>query len=531
MNLELRSLFEQLAKAPGRTKLVLAMCALGLLGALGLGGWVSARPHYVTLYSNLNDQERVAVEKALAGAAVSYRVSQPPGPFVVYVNEAQFDTAQIAVALEEGLKQSSTGIEAGAAGAATIFMSAGERAQSMQKREWQEAERLLERLEFVSNATVTTSMPENSPLRERKPVMVSVALELRGATVLSPEQARNVAKLVMHRFGTPPENVVITDATGRTLYDPGSLDDSRKDVADLLQHSSSYDEALATKALAQIEAAFGARKAVVSVTSQWNYDQSTSIDEKLDPEAVAVETETKSTQAPGGGTSGVGGAAGIPANAAGFGNENAAVNGAGGGSAGVAKTLDERKTFQTSRQRTQTVRSSPRLEKLFVSLVLDESLAPKQAEIQRIVEAAVGFDKSRQDVIGVTTTAFAPEPVAEEAVGEDGEPLASTDEGPNRMLEMLLERGVEIVSALAFLVVLFSSLKGAKKSAGNAAAGGATAGASGAAGRSGGDGAGDVNVDPEVLARAQIEELVKTDPRRVGEILSRWIDEKATAKV
>ena len=33
-----------------------------------------------------------------------------------------------------------------------------------------------------------------------------------------------------------------------------------------------------------------------------------------------------------------------------------------------------------------------------------------------------------------------------------------------------------------------------------------------------------------MLARAQIEELVRTDPRRVGEILSRWVDEKATAK-
>ena len=32
-------------------------------------------------------------------------------------------------------------------------------------------------------------------------------------------------------------------------------------------------------------------------------------------------------------------------------------------------------------------------------------------------------------------------------------------------------------------------------------------------------------IDPELLARAQIEELVRSDPRRVGEILSRWADE------
>lgn len=530
MNLEFRSLVDQVAKAPGRTKMVFALAAAALVTILALGGWVSGRPHFVPLYSNLNDQESVAVQKALAGAAVRFRVSPFPGPYVVYVNEAEYDKAQIAVALEEALKQSTKGIEAGSSGASTIFMSAGERAQTMQKREWQEAERLLERLDFVANATVTTSMPDSSPLRERKPVMVSVALELRGATVLNPEQARNVAKLVMHRFGSPPENVIITDATGRTLYDPASLDDRRKDVSDLLQHSSSYDRALSAKAVAQIEAAFGIRKAVVTVTSQWNYDQSTTLDEKVDPEAVAVLTEIKSTQAPGASASGVGGAAGVPAAAAGFGNENAAVPGGSGSGSGVSKTLDEKKTFETSRQRTQTVRSTPRLEKLFVSLVLDESLAAKQTEIQRIVEAAVGFDKSRQDVIGVTTTAFTvdPPPTAE---SEEGAVAATVDDRPNRMLEMLLERGVEIASALVFLFVLFTSLRGAKKAAAGTpgAAGGAVSHAARQA--SGGVDAGETSIDPELLARAQIEELVRSDPRRVGEILSRWVDEKATAKV
>jgi hypothetical protein len=101
------------------------------------------------------------------------------------------------------------------------------------------------------------------------------------------------------------------------------------------------------------------------------------------------------------------------------------------------------------------------------------------------------------------------------------------------MLEMLLERGVEIASALVFLFLLITSLKGSKK--GGAAAPSTVSGArsSGGGGSSGGSGgeSGDASVDPEVLARAQIEELVRTDPRRVGEILSRWIDEKSTAKV
>jgi hypothetical protein len=33
-------------------------------------------------------------------------------------------------------------------------------------------------------------------------------------------------------------------------------------------------------------------------------------------------------------------------------------------------------------------------------------------------------------------------------------------------------------------------------------------------------------VDPELLARAQIDELLKSDPAKVGEILARWVREE-----
>lgn len=534
MNFDLQALFDGILKAPGRTKVVVLLSVLAVVAAIGLSGWISGQPHFVKLYSELSDQERVAVEKALATSSVRYRVSDFPGPFVIYVDDAQYDQAQIAVALAEALKTKPKGIESGENGPASIFLSTGERHQSMQKREWQEAERLLERLDFVSDATVTTSMPESSPLRLQKPVMVSVALQLKNSTSLSEEQASNVAKLVRYRFGVPPENVVITDQSGRTLYDPSLIEDTGRNARDLMAHSDAYDRDLAEKANRHIEAAFGVRKAVVSVTSQWNYDQSTVIDERVDPETVAVQSDTKESQTPQGGSSSVGGAAGVSSGApADFGVDNAAVpNGNGSGASGaISKTKEEKTTYETSRSRTQTVRTVPRLEKLFVSLVLDESLAPKKDEIQKIVAAAVGFDRTRQDVIEVSTTAFAtPEAIEASETGADGE-NAPVEEGPNRLLEMLLQRGVEIVSAVVFLFLLFTSLKSPKKKP-EAATGGVSIvqGPSGATLTVGG-GENQTNLDPEVLARAQIEELVRTDPRRVGEILSRWVDEKATAKV
>ena len=85
-----------------------------------------------------------------------------------------------------------------------------------------------------------------------------------------------------------------------------------------------------------------------------------------------------------------------------------------------------------------------------------------------------------------------------------------------------------IAAALAFVVLLVASLRGSKK----AASGSAAAGQAPSAGLADVPAAlpGEVPVDPEALARARIEELVRTDPRRVGEILSRWAGEGAPAR-
>jgi flagellar M-ring protein FliF len=515
MKPDLKSFLDQLAKAPLQTKFASAVVALAVVAAIAIGGWISARPHFVKLYANLGDFERVAVEKALAEAKVAYRVSDFPGPFVIYVDESHFDEAQISVALAGALAKAPRGIDASQNGTASIFMSSSERSQSMQKREWQECEHLLEQLDFVAAATVTTSMPETSPLKPKKPVMVSVALGLRGASSLSSEQAANVAMLVRYRFGVPPENVVISDQAGHLLYDPKTGEDNGQSSRDLIEHAAAFERELAAKVNAQIENTFGPRKALVTVTSQWNYDQTTTVDEKIDPETVAMSSETKSTSTPAGTSNEVGGAAGVASNVANdFGNGNAAVpkEPAAPTSEALATTEDAKTVYEASRSKVQTVHSAPKLERLFVSLVLDESLSAKREELRAIVEAAVGFDKERKDVLGISTTTFAAEPATPPAEG-----AAKPDAGPSTAMRYWIERGVEIVAALGFVALLFVSLKPRRAGASAAAASSSAESSS-------------PSIDPEALARAQIDELIKSDPRRVGEVLSRWAEEGAAAR-
>src|SRR5690349_6481033 len=96
-----------------RTRMVAIGGALLVVAALAVSSALASRPHFVLLHTQVDDQARVSVEKALAGAGIRYRISQPPAPYVVDVDEAQFYEAQNAVAIAGAMKGASSGIETG----------------------------------------------------------------------------------------------------------------------------------------------------------------------------------------------------------------------------------------------------------------------------------------------------------------------------------------------------------------------------------------------------------------------------------
>jgi flagellar biosynthesis/type III secretory pathway M-ring protein FliF/YscJ len=287
-------------------------------------------------------------------------------------------------------------------------------------------------------------------------------------------------------------------------------------IKNLMEHAEGYDKKQQAKANEALVHAFGPNKAFVTVSSRWNHEQSTSRSETVEPTKKVISEETVTSETPQG-VPGVGGPAGVSSNlSADFGVENA---GAAAGSpsaqpsAELAKTKESKRTYDASRSTTQTVRSTPQLEHLSVSLMLDESLAGKRDEIEGIVKAAVGFDPARNDTFSLGTTTFAVESDAGTEPADGSAEGEGSESGPSPMLELLLQRGIELAAALAFIVLLFKTLKGAGKA--------------NPAGMRADAGQGPEAPDPELLARHQIEELVRTDPRRVGEVLSRWADESS----
>jgi flagellar biosynthesis/type III secretory pathway M-ring protein FliF/YscJ len=503
----------QFMAASAGAKVALATGFAVLIGVIVFANTWAATPSFKLLFSELDARSAAAVQSALAGANVRYQVSQPPAPFVVHVDETQFYVAQNAVAIAGALTTAPEGIQTNGSGAGQVFLSAPERAQNALKREWQELEKQLEELDFVQRAHVSTSTGESSPLRKAVPMTVAVTLTLRGRGELTRAQAGTVAKIARFRFNVPQENVLIADQSGRSLFDGSTETGQNAANAEAFDHGRRYDDELASKTNQVLDRVFGPGMAYVVVNSTWQFAEHESVMESIDGKPVVVKETTSSSSTPTGGNNP---ATGANANTASeFGATNAAIPPVTtpGASEAVATTKESSKNSVVGKETRLERTNAPKLERLSVSLFLDESQKDRLKDLESSVKASVGFDDKR-DGFSSLVTAFAS--VKRDDKGQPVPAPAQTEvSAPNRTMEMLLQRGVEIAAALAFLFLLFKTLK----SAGKTASTGKTAALEGA------------EMDErslELLAKTEIEELVKSDPQRVSSILSRWAAEEDT---
>jgi len=506
MNELLEKLLASLKGTSAGARLITVLVGVTLVVVAGLAAVVNNRPHYELAFSGLSDHELAEVCKALSSAGIDFEQSQPPGPFVVYVARERRSEAYMAAYGAGALDKPLEGILS-EGGVASVFNSAEERAQSVRKREWQEMERMLEELDFVAGASVRTSAVSSSSLfgGDAPTPTASVTLNVVGGVELTQAQARTVANLVSRGLGVKPAELVISDQAGRSLYDGFVESGDGREVKDLLAHQSDFDRRLAREANEVLNAILGSNKARVTVSSEWDFAQTTSSTESSEKGAVVQETKS-STEKPLGSSASA--TAGLSANTLDPDSPGSPAAGSASGAPLVEKTSEEKKSYAPSTKREQRVRMVPELKRLSVALFMDQAVQDP-TRLEEAVKTAVGFSEERSDAFSSVVLPFAVPAVPEAAAGEVAEPAPSA---PNPMVELLLQRGIEIVSAVVFLVLLMKTLKGTKRQ--QAAVAAAVAAEAGP------------KVDPELLARAQIDELLKSDPAKVGEILSRWVREE-----
>src|SRR5262249_5943060 len=123
MNELLDRLLAALKGTSGGARAVALFSGAALVAIVAVAAVVSNRPHYELAFSGLTDHELAQVCKALSEASIPFQQSQPPGPFTVYVDEAQRSAAYMAAYGAGALDKPLEGILADG-GVASVFTSA-----------------------------------------------------------------------------------------------------------------------------------------------------------------------------------------------------------------------------------------------------------------------------------------------------------------------------------------------------------------------------------------------------------------------
>lgn len=523
MKERLTQLLQQFQQANAATRITLVLSTLVVFSLVAFSSWYASRPDFVEHFSGLTAAQASSYKAALAEAGIPFKSSPPPGPYSIWVDSGDEIRAEAQVA-RGGYTPESKGIQVAAGGAQSAFLSAGERDLMMNKREWQECEKLLETLEFVDRATVVGSKSQHSPFRRDIPATISVTLGLRYGTSLGEVEARNVATLVRGRFNVPIENITILDEDGTLLHD-GSLAGSDRSKNDLFAQKSRFEAEAERKANRQLELALGAGMASVTVSSDWTFDETESIKNVPVKGAETYKRITEDSSS-GADAGGVGGPAGLSSNLTqDFGVENAGVSE--GSSASTRKQSTDESRTVVGHETEHKVSRAPQIKRMSVSLVFDESIPAESTEaLDKMVKAAVGFMPDRDEYQSLRIA------LASVSRDEEGNPLPieppAPIEQPNQYVELFMTHGVELLAGLAFVIVLIKALRGAGGGAGSRKQSAqAVAEAEAAVAQAERELS---QVDPALLARLQVEELVRSEPERVSEILAQWAaDELASA--
>ncbi|MEZ5973441.1 MAG: flagellar M-ring protein FliF C-terminal domain-containing protein [Planctomycetota bacterium] len=499
----LGQIWQVMRSTSASARMVMLAGVVLVLAVVGASMYRSANPHMAFFVGDLDNASFARATRALSQAGIRFETSIGGAPYTIFVESGSKYSAHNAIAAAGALDSGVQGIDTGDASSA--FDSSVERLQKADARFWQEVEQQLTALHWVRAAKVIAKAPTNRILGRAPKPTVSVVLTTSGMRPTQ-EQGQNVGNIVRTAFNVPEENITIVDQNGGLVFSGKTQDRLNEN----LTYQRAFNQDTTQNAQELLDSIYGPGLTRVSVRGEWSFVKTEVVGEALDKKELAEKSSRKSsTPTP----TVEGGPAGLEESFS-----SAPVTGAAVSMDPATRTeTDEKYAFGS--KTTHRIEDAPVLEHLSVSLTLDSSLAEQSEAIAEQVKAAVGFQLDRGDFIATHTTSLVGVERDENGAPVQPEPIAAP-EAPSAMMNLLLERGIELAALLVFLVLLGRSLRQSKKGAKTAGKGAASIGGGGAPGRSAQ--VDDAEIDPTLLARRHIEDMLDNDPDRVSSLLSRW---------
>lgn len=512
-----------------RVSLVLG-AGVVLAGLLGLTIW-SSRPDYVLLYGKLDDAEAAKVIAALDDAKVPYQTGRGGASIHIPADKVYQVRAQLAA----------KGIPRGEGVGFEIFDKPNfgisdfvQRANYLRAVQGELA-RTISQIDQVESARVMIVMPENRLLvdNQKKPT-ASVFVRTKGGGQLANSAVNSIRFLVANAVeGLAAHHVSVVDNLGNVLSDNSDNDSAAGLSNNQLTARRNLEQYLGRKAEGMLDTVLGPGQAVVRVAADLNWDTTTRVEEKYDPEGQVARSTTLNDETTTTTTADAnGGAAGVASNVA-----NTDTNGPSANpvtSSQTKKKVTENQ-FEVSRTTSNVLLAAGGLKRLTAAVFIaqkyegqgkDRKTVPRSDEeiqkLKRIVQSALGIvegDTSRKDEITIEQLPFNDQPTVELTQRLD------TD----TQRQFYWEIGKNVLFALLALVIFIVFLKLLKKTSSNDIPIGVPLGQT--------DGLGDLPADgnggspgewrkdakPGVVTVDVLNALIKENPANMTQAVRTWL--------
>lgn len=387
--------------------LLLAALVLGAGAILSVGVW-SARSEYVALANQLGPSEAAELISRLQSSGIDYKLSYSGSEVMVPAQD--LSRARLAGGEMLDPMHEANGMEGGG-----IFDDPNVIRVREQRNRENSIARSIMRMNGIAHADVHISQPDPSPfVRDTHPKTASVVVTFKAGAMVSRQQAAAIVSLVAHSVeGLNPNDITLVDDDGRILSEERSAVGS--DIAMQLDYTRRLETDLAAKAETMLAQVLGPGRAVVRVSADVDFNQTTRNEETYDPDAKVKTEETITTEDTTNSEQSLGGT-GAQANI----EANAATSATRGAQSSKSETIE---TKWVNTKIVNSVTEAPgRLKRLTVSAAVDipepgdGGTALTKEAIENVIKQAVGFDEVRDggDAVAVIVGPLAGMPTLDE---------------------------------------------------------------------------------------------------------------------
>lgn len=380
-----------------RNLLIAVISGLVLSGLL----YIAFRPQYTTVFSGLTLSDSAEITSVLQTEGIKSRLEGSGSAIAVPKKSA--DQARLAAASAGLPKTGSVGYEL--IGQGGLTMTESERALQQQLLLEQQLVFTLQKISGVREAAVKLVLPKTEIFLDPKRQVVPTASVWVKADALDSSQVAGIVHLIARAVpNLDPDNVTVVNQDGRVLTAAGSGSDSGS--ADQATRQQALQTELERSIGTLLGQVFGEDNVAVRVKAELDFNQRSSesvrwsAPEGGDEGLISRLEDMSEYYSSQGGTS-----TGQPGTGSNGGSYQTGEN---GDASSLSETRQRVIDYELDQIKEQITYAPGAIKRLSVSVIVNTpDLGAETEKVQAAVQAAIGYDASRSDLVSIQSMSFA----------------------------------------------------------------------------------------------------------------------------